>query len=87
MPVHLGTDAVAGYGLKPCNVTDLDAPLASPGDYGLGQWVLGALFRRGDEAQEVILAPVTKSEDIREGGLPFGEGAGLVEDDGLHLRL
>ena len=86
MAIHLRPDAVAGYGLEPRGVADLDAPLAGARDYGLGQRVLGVLLGRGDEPQEVVLAPAIQGEDVGEGGLTLGEGAGLVEDDGVYAR-
>jgi len=86
MTIHLGLDTLAGDRLEPRGFAQLNAPLAGAGDDGLGQRMLGVLLSRGDEAQEIIFPPAAKSEDIREGGRSIGEGAGLVEDDGIYAR-
>jgi hypothetical protein len=77
---------VTGYGLKSRGVSRLEAPLASSRHYRFSERVLGVLLCRGDEPQEVVLAPAIQDVDVGERGLALGEGAGLVENDGVYAR-
>src|SRR5215212_1340512 len=86
MSIHLGTDAAAGYGLEAHDVAGLDTPLAGTGNYRFCERVLGARFRRGDEAQKIILAPAVDGRYVGEGGLALRESTRLVEHDGIYAR-
>src|SRR5215204_4810413 len=48
--------------------------------------MFGVLLSWGNESQKIILAPAVQGVDVRERGLAFGEGAGLIQDDGFYAR-
>ena len=58
--------------------------LGTPHD-GLGQRVLRGPFGGGHQAQQILLPEPLGRHHVGEGGRALGDGAGLVEDDGLEL--
>ena len=52
---------------------------------GVGERVLRAALGGGDEGEDLLLGErALGTDDVGDAGLALGEGAGLVEDDGLH---
>ena len=52
---------------------------------GGGERVLAGALERGGELEQVVLGDAWLGEDGGQGGSAFGEGAGLVEEEGVDL--
>ena len=54
-------------------------------DHGVGHGVGEVLLQAGGQAEHVVLLLAVEGHDLDHGGAGAGEGAGLVEDDGVGL--
>ena len=61
----------------------LEVPLLRGAYHGAGHGVREVLLEAGGEAQHLVAAPAVERHDAREARRGLGEGAGLVEDDGV----
>ena len=59
-----------------------DSVAGGVGD-GLGDGVLGSVFERTDEAQDLVAVGAVDGDDVDERHPAGGDGAGLVEHDGV----
>ena len=60
--------------------------LALPGlSQGLGDGVVRELLGEGGGGEEFLLADALRGPQLPDGEAALGQGAGLVEDHGLHL--
>ena len=64
---------------------ELEFSVAGAGDDRLGERVLGGLFGRGDETQHRRHVDAVGDDDVGEGWFAAGDGAGLVQHDGVDL--
>ncbi|MEQ1699060.1 MAG: hypothetical protein ABMA25_03070 [Ilumatobacteraceae bacterium] len=79
------SDAFAGNRLEVGRRRQLESSVADAGDDRLGEGVLGRLFGRGDEAQHRVRVDAFTDDDVGECWFPAGDGAGLVQHDGVDL--
>ncbi len=83
--VHPALHPAGGNGPEVSDGRNIQAFLPGTGYDGLPQRVFGARFHRRRESKHVALIEVGGGNHVGEGGLAFGDGAGLVEDHGLDV--
>src|SRR5947208_1210434 len=77
-----GGGAGAGCGLEGRGGEEGEVACGGPRDDRLGEGVFAELFGGGGELDEVVGGGAGGGEDVHDGGLAAGDGAGLVHDDG-----
>ena len=85
MAGHRGRHAATRDGEEVGRVGDGELPgVGGLADDGVGERMLRAALRGGDESEDLLLGERTLgADDVRHAGLALGQGAGLVEHDGL----
>ena len=79
----LAADALAGERLEIARLLGREVPLARGGDDRLGERMLAAGLDRGGIAENLVFGEARRRLDAGELRLALGEGAGLVDDDGV----
>ena len=84
--VYLGPDAAARHRLKSFRFWKRQPQLLGALHHSLGQGMLAAKFSGGSLGQELLLCQrAVQGEDICHGGVARGDGAGLIQNDGVHV--
>src|SRR5215472_14996840 len=76
---------LAGYGVKFRCRRDLKAARLGACDDRRGQGMFAAALEAGGELQKLVFANAADCSDADEARLAFGEGPGLVDNDGVDL--
>jgi hypothetical protein len=74
---------LAGEVLELGGPTRLDVTLGRRGDNAGGDRMGGLALEPRGQAQDVVIAAAVEGHDVAHPEAALGEGAGLVEDDGL----
>ncbi len=73
----------AGHRVEVLHAVELEVPASGLGHDGIGQRMLAALVQAGRQVQHLVGVEALEGHDFLERGASFGEGAGLVDDEGI----
>ena len=75
----------AGHGLKSIDRQERESAILSGAQHGVRQRMLGALFCRRGELEQPLFRPSGSRRDGDNARLAFGQRAGLVQQDNIHM--
>ena len=84
--LHISRDALARDGPEVPRFRRPDAALLGAGDDGGGERVFTAALQAGGQPEQLRFIPAGGGQDGDQPRLAFGERAGLVHDERVHLR-
>src|SRR5690606_34544025 len=76
-------DALAGMRLEIAGVVQGQVALRRLADDGCGQWMFAATLKACGKADDLVCRVIVGEQDFPEGGPAFGQGSGLVDDQGV----